>query len=371
MNDFEITVIGAGVVGLAIASQLSQRSSRVLVVEKNSHYGMETSSRNSEVIHAGIYYTPDSLKAKLCVEGNIALYKLCRKHSLTHKRITKLITATSHEELPALETLRINAMQNDVALQFLNANEVQKLEPHIQSCGALFSPTTGIISAHELMSYFFHNAKNNTATMQFQCAVTGIEHYSGGYKILLNENGAHTFITSEKVINAAGLYSDTIAAMAGINIDEEQYRMNFSKGNYFAITSAKRNLISRLVYPAPSNESLGVHAVIDVGGRLKFGPDIEYIDGREFNYTVDKKRKSSFYTAIKKILPHISEDDISAEMCGIRPKLQRRGEPQRDFIIAHEKAKGLDGFVNLIGIESPGLTASPAIAHYVEKILYR
>jgi L-2-hydroxyglutarate oxidase LhgO len=370
MHDVEITVIGAGVVGLAIASRLSQRSSRVLVVEKNSRYGMETSSHNSEVIHAGIYYTPDSLKATLCLEGNKELYSICTQYTISHKRITKLIIATSPHEVPTLENLRINALRNNVVLQFFEAHEVKKLEPHIQSFGALFSPNTGIISAHELMDYFFHTAKNNKTIMQFHCEVVAIEHTASGYKIFINENGTRSFITSKIVINAGGLYSDVIAAMAGINIDEEHYRLNFSRGNYFAVASSRANLISRLVYPAPSNESLGVHAVLDLGGRLKFGPDMEYLDGRVFDYSVDNNRKEMFVHAIKKILPHIAEEDITPDMCGIRPKLQRRGERQKDFVIAHERDKGLEGFVNLIGIESPGLTASPAIARYVENFFF-
>jgi L-2-hydroxyglutarate oxidase LhgO len=369
MPDFEITVIGAGVVGLAIAARLSEKHPSPLLLEKNEKYGMETSSRNSEVVHAGIYYQPGSLRAKLCVEGRDELYSLCRKHNIAHKQITKVITATNENELGKLEAVYQNGIKNGVGLEMLDKAATLKLEPNINTVGSIFSPLTGIISAHELMDYFYHTAVSNGATVQHRCEVVGIEVVKGGYRIDVNEMGLRWSFTSEKVINAAGLYSDMIAAMVGIDIDRVGYRLVFAKGSYFAVTLSKAKLISRLVYPVPRNEGLGVHALIDLGGRLKFGPDLEYLPGAKFDYSVEESRRHAFGESIRRILPAITDDDISPEMSGIRPKLQRPGQPPKDFIIVHEKERGLEGFVNLIGIDSPGLTAAPAIARYVERAL--
>jgi L-2-hydroxyglutarate oxidase LhgO len=370
MADFKITVIGAGVVGLAIAARLSQQHTRLLLVEKNEKYGMETSSRNSEVIHAGIYYEPGSLKARLCVEGRDELYSLCKAHGIGYKPLTKLITATTAAELEKLDGILQNAAKNGVALQVLDKTAALKLEPNIRTEGGLFSPLTGIISAHDLMDYFFHLTQTNGGMVQHRCQVIGIRQCAQGYEIDIEEAGRTSTITSEIVINAAGLGSDLVAQMAGIDIDKEDLRLSYAKGSYFSIIQSKATLISRLVYPMPSNEELGIHALMDLGGRLKFGPDLEYLEGRSINYSVAENKRHPFAESIRRILPGITDEDISPDMSGVRPKLQREGEPARDFVIVHETARGLPGFVNLIGIESPGLTASPAIARYVEKLLF-
>lgn len=370
MTDFEITVIGAGVVGLAISARLSQRHPSIVVLEKNDKYGLETSSRNSEVIHAGIYYEPGSFKARFCVEGRDELYSLCKSHNIAYKPLTKLITATNPAELAKLEHIRQNAAKNGVELQLLEKDAVLKLEPNIRTVGALFSPLTGVISVHDLMDYFFHSTQAQGGTIQPRCKVVEIQQANSGYEIVIEESGLRSTITTEIIINAAGLQSDLIARMAGIDIDKENIRLNYVKGSYFAITPSKAKLVSRLVYPVPSNEGLGVHALMDWGGRLKFGPDVEYLEGRTLEYTVDDGKRHAFAESIRRILPSINDDDITPDMSGIRPKLQKKGEPVRDFVIVHEKDRGLPGFVNLIGIESPGLTSSPAIARYVEQLLF-
>jgi L-2-hydroxyglutarate oxidase LhgO len=370
MADFEITVIGAGVVGLSIAARLSEKHPSIVVLEKNEKYGMETSSRNSEVIHAGIYYEPGSLKARLCVEGRDELYALCKAHNITYKPITKLITATTLPELEKLKSIKQNAEKNGVDLQILDKSAVLKLEPNIRTEGALFSPLTGVISVHDLMDFFYHTLQANMGTVQQRCRVVGIQSVKGEYEIRIDENGNQSSFTSEIVINAAGLGSDLIAEMIGIDIDKEDLRLNYVKGSYFAVAPSKANLVSRLVYPVPVNEGLGVHALIDWGGRLKFGPDVEYLQGRILDYSVAESKQHAFAESIRRILPAINDDDISPDMSGIRPKLQKKGRPARDFVIVHEKDRGLLGFVNLIGIESPGLTSSPAIARYVEHLLY-
>jgi L-2-hydroxyglutarate oxidase LhgO len=368
-KDFEIAIVGAGVVGLAVAARISKWCRNLVVIEKNSHYGMETSSRNSEVIHAGIYYPQGSLKASLCVEGRDEIYALCEQHAIPHQRITKIIIARSAEEIPRLEQLFHNGVRNGARLEFLDAQPTNKLEPHISACASIFSPDTGIISAHGLMDFFYHESCNNGAIIQHHCEVVGIDPDGNGYSLKVKEGDRQTAITAEKVINAAGLFSDRIAAMAGINIDAVGYRLHYCKGSYFAVSSSKAGLISRLVYPLSTNEGLGVHALKDLGGRLKFGPDVEYLPTNELEYSVAESKRNAFFLSIKQMFPLIQEDDLTPDMCGIRPKLQVKGSPQRDFVIADEQPNGLSGFINLIGIESPGLTASPAIARYVEKLI--
>ena len=370
MADFEIAVIGGGVVGLAIAARLSQRHPRLVLVEKNEKYGMETSSRNSEVIHAGIYYEPGSFKARFCVEGRDELYSLCKAHGIRYRPLTKLITAVTVQELAKLGAIQQNAAGNGVELQVLDKAAALKLEPYIRTEGGLFSPLTGIISAHELMDYFFHTIQSNGAIVQHQCRVVGLQRTAGGYEIEYTESGGTASITSEIVINAAGLGSDLVAQMIGIDIDKEQLRLSYAKGSYFTIVQSKAKLLSRLVYPMPSNEELGVHALMDLGGRLRFGPDLEYLESRTIDFRVAENKRHAFAESIRRILPSISDEDISPDMSGVRPKLQKAGEPARDFVIVNETARGLSGFVNLIGIESPGLTSSPAIARYVEKLLF-
>jgi L-2-hydroxyglutarate oxidase LhgO len=369
MADFDIAVIGAGVVGLAIAARLSEKHPNLVVLERNEKYGMETSSRNSEVIHAGIYYPPGSLRATLCVEGREELYAICRQHNIAHKQVTKLITATNQEELKKLEPLYQNGLKNGVVLRMLDRAETLKLEPNINTVGAIFSPSTGILSAHELMDFFYRLALRNGATVQHRCEVVEMEPLKNGYRIMIEESSLRSTFTSEKVVNAAGLFCDRVAEMIGIDPDRSGYRLVFAKGSYFAVTSSKSRLLSRLVYPVPHDEGLGVHALVDLGGRLKFGPDLEYIQGDHFDYAVDESKRHAFGESIRHILPAVRDEDISPDMSGMRAKLQRPGGPPRDFVIVHERERGYEGFVNLIGIDSPGLTASPAIARYVEKLL--
>lgn len=369
MPDIAVTVIGGGVVGLAIASELSTRLTPVVLLERHPRYGQETSSRNSEVIHAGIYYPQGSLKAKLCVEGNILLYELCAKFDIPHRKITKIITATRDEELGELDLLYAKGTANGAELHRKSAAEIHALEPRIVSVGGLLSPNTGIISAHGLMDYFAHAASARGCTIQTHCELTGIERVTGGYKLTIAEPAGTSTFTSEAVVNAAGLESDTVAAMAGIDIDVAGYRLHWSKGNYFAAPASLRGTVKRLVYPVPTQTSLGVHVVLDLGGGLRFGPDVEYLRERVADYRVDESRRDIFAESARKILPFLTNEDLTPDMCGIRPKLQAPGGPFRDYVIREESDRGLPGFVNLIGIESPGLTASPAIARLVAAMI--
>lgn len=369
MADTAVTIIGGGVVGLAVAAELAPHYAPMFVLERNARYGQETSSRNSEVIHAGIYYPHGSLKAQLCVEGRDLLYTLCRKHGIPHRKITKIITATQPAEVPALEQIYAHGRDNGVDLRMLRADEVHALEPAIASVAGILSPETGIISAHGLMDYFFHAAKEHGAEVQTHCEVVGMERKPAGYAVTVLEGDRRSTFTTEWVINAAGLECDTIAAHAGIDVETAGYRIHYCKGSYFALPGPLQKLITRLVYPIPPKESLGVHAVVDLAGRVRFGPDVEYLPRRELDYRVDETKRHEFAQSVRCILPQVKDEDLTPDMCGIRPKLQKAGEPQRDFIIRHESDRGLPGLINLIGIDSPGLTASPAIARYVRSIM--
>lgn len=370
MPDFDTAIIGAGVVGLAIAARLSDKHSGIVVLERNPKHGMETSSRNSEVIHAGIYYTPGSLKARLCVEGRDELYAVCRSNNIPHRQITKIITATNEDELARLGEIYRRGLENGARLELLDKEATLRLEPNVNTVGSIFSPMTGVVSAHALMDFFYHEALDGGATIQHRCEVVGIEKSDRCFTIRISENGTLTSFTSEKVINAAGLFADRIAEMAGIDVGKAGYAQVFAKGSYFVVRSSMAKIVSRLIYPVPLNEGAGVHALLDWGGRLKFGPDVEYLQNRTIDYGVSDSKRRVFGESIRRIVPGIADDDIAPDMAGIRPKLQCKGEPPKDFVIVHEKEKGLEGFVNLIGIESPGLTASPAIARYVESLLF-
>ena len=369
MSDFAVTIIGGGVVGLAIAAHLSQSMQNILLLEKNERYGMETSSRNSEVIHAGIYYTPGSLKARLCVEGRDELYSLCAAHNIPHKRITKIITAAAESELPSLQKIFDTGRRNGVELEMLSASDALKMEPNIRSVGAIYSPTTGILSVHGLMDYYYRTATRNSATVQSRCKVVGIEPANMGYKLIISDGARREEISTERVINAAGLECDTIASLAGIDIDVAGYRLTYCKGSYFACSGPKAKIVSRLIYPISTPDSLGIHALFDLAGRMRFGPDMEYLNERKIDYSIAESKRAAFAQSVRRIVPAIEDSDLTPDISGIRPKVQKKGEPLHDFIIREESDKGLPGFINLIGMESPALTSSPAIARYVETLL--
>ncbi len=366
IDSLNITVIGAGVVGLSIAEELSANYKRVLLIEKNDGFGQETSSRNSEVIHAGIYYPHGFLKASFCTEGNRLLYNLCRERNIPHKRLGKLIVATNDEECEHLENIKKHAEGNGLSdLTLLGKKQVLTLEPEVSARAAIYSPSTGIIDSHSLMRSFCISAESSGAVIAFRSKVTAIHAENGIYEVETN-GGEYRFHT-KVIINSAGLYSDTIAAMAGIDIDQHGYRLKYCKGNYFSASPSPK--LNHLVYPVPPEnaESLGIHATLDLSNRVKFGPDSQYID--EIEYSIDEGRRESFYQSIKNYLPGIKPEYLHPDMCGIRPKLQGPGEAYRDFIIKDEHDIGYPGLINLIGIESPGLTSCVAIARYVRSLV--
>ena len=368
MPDTDFVVIGAGVVGLAVAARLARARANVVVLDRNTKHGMETSSRNSQVVHAGIYYPAGSLKARLCVEGRQRVYDLCLRHAIPHAKTGKLISATRPEELPVLDAIAATALANGVALTRLSETEAHALEPAIASVGALWSPESGIVDAHGLMDHFLREALDAGAVFLPRAEVVGLEPAPGGYRVSARQPGGLESITAERVVNAAGLDADTIAALAGIDVDAAGYRLRWCKGSYFSAPTRLAKTVARLVYPVPAPESLGMHVVLDTGGRLRFGPDAEYLPDRRADYRVAPEKRGEFAAAARRLLPAVRDEDLEPDISGIRPKLQGKGEPFRDFVIAEEGARGLPGFYNLIGIESPGLTAAPAIAEHVARL---
>jgi L-2-hydroxyglutarate oxidase LhgO len=368
LADIDIAIVGAGVVGLAVAREIAQWEKGILVFEKNRAFGLETSSRNSEVIHAGIYYPEDSLKAKLCVEGKNLLYKLCDKHNIPYKKCGKIIVAVEENEISWLEELceqgRINGV-NDLAL--ISRTELKKLEPNIEARAGILSSSSGILDSYALMKLLYSQAREKGVEFVFDTEVVGIERAGAKYKVYIKDrDGISAFIT-RVVVNCAGLNSDRIAQIAGIDVVKAGYKLHYCKGEYFSLDSKYRNFISRLIYPVPEQAGYGIHLTPALDGRVRLGPNARYVG--EADYRVDETQKEAFYNSVKRFLPNINLEDLAPESAGIRPKLQGPEEDFRDFVITHEEKTGLAGLINLIGIESPGLTAAPAIARYVGRMV--
>jgi L-2-hydroxyglutarate oxidase LhgO len=366
LDKVDITIIGAGVVGLAIVAQVAESGRAVYVLEKNETFGRETSSRNSGVIHAGIYYPSGTLKARLCVEGNRMLYELCGRCGISHRQSGKLIVAASDDEVAQLESLMAKGQQNGVdGLMMISRKQLKALELNVEGVAALLSPSTGIIDAHALMRYYLARAQDEKIHIAFNTEVVGIEWTGDGYRVSVKDDSGRFSITSTIVINCAGLQSDNVSGMAGIDIDAAGYRLHYCKGEYFNVSGGKAKKIHHLVYPVPLPRltGVGIHATLDMDGRMLLGPSVEYVDS--VDYAIDDRNRRIFYDGVRAFLPFIEYDDLAPEMAGVRPKLQGPGEDIRDFVIREESDRGLPGFINLIGIESPGLTASPAIARYV------
>jgi L-2-hydroxyglutarate oxidase LhgO len=374
MGKTDLIVIGAGVIGLAVAAEISARQPglSILIMEKHESFGRETSSRNSEVIHAGIYYPAGSLKAQLCVEGNALLYSFCRQWGIAHRRLGKLIVANSPEQVAYLDNLRTQAEANGVwDLEELDTQQIGLLEPNIKAERALFSPTTGIVDTHALMARLEQNALQNGVLPAYCHPVTAIEPITDGYRVhFQNPDGSADAIDCHCLVNCAGLQADRLAALAGVATDQAGYSQHLCKGEYFSLPRGKAALITRLVYPPPLHElaGLGIHATKSLDGHLRLGPNTIYVDDPE-DYSVDPDHAAEFFHSVKSFLPFIEPEDLEPEMAGIRPKLSGPGEPFRDFIIRDESDRGLPGLINLIGIESPGLTCCLSIARLVSDLI--
>lgn len=369
MEKVYITIVGAGVVGLAVAVELSKSYKDIFIIEKNSSFGQETSSRNSEVIHAGIYYPGDSLKTKTCIEGKELLYKFCLKNNIQYKRIGKLIVAIDKNEVKDLESLFKHGLENGVKdLKLFSRDEIKNLEPNIKAEEAIYSPSTGIIDSHSLMKNLVSQFESHHGQIAYNTELIGIDKTKDGFIVSVEDKREGTFQFSSCIfINCAGLNSDKVAKMIGLVKDE--YKVKYCKGDYFRTHSSKARYISRLIYPVPKEDraSLGIHASLDLMGGLRLGPDDEYVE--KIDYNVDVTKRKTFYESVKPFLPFIEFEDLNPDTSGIRPKLQGPQEDFRDFIIKDEIDNDFPGFINLIGIESPGLTASLSIAKIVCRIV--
>lgn len=369
MEKTHITIVGAGVVGLAVAAELSKSYQDIIVVERHDSFGRETSSRNSEVIHAGIYYIKNSLKALTCVEGRPLLYRFCVENNVLHRRAEKLIVAKDSSEVAQLEAILRRGRENGVEdLRWLTQAEVKKLEPNVRAEGAIYSPQTGIIDSHTLMQKLADQFTSRGGMIVYNTEVVGIQKSKEGFEVEVRDTGGETLKVSTKIlINAAGLSADKVSALAGVARPE--YRLKYCKGVYFRVRSSKAKMVSRLIYPVPTENhtGLGVHATLDLAGQMRLGPDAEYVS--EIDYTVEASKQKNFHEGVAGFLPFIEFDDLSPDTAGVRPKLQGPGEPVKDFVIKNEAEEDLPGLINLVGIESPGLTACLSISRRVEKLV--
>jgi L-2-hydroxyglutarate oxidase LhgO len=373
-SDFEIIVVGGGVIGLAIAYQLGRFGHDVLVLERNARVGSETSSRNSEVIHAGLYYPTGSLKASLCVRGKQMLYQFASDNGVPHRRVGKLLVATSSSEIPKLALIGDQAAKNGVSdLIPLTAAEARVLEPAIDCQAALLSPSTGIIDSHALMSSLEGHISCNRGQVVLNANVEAAKVLDDGcFRLQIGGQNEATNVTCQKLIIATGLHSTRLVeALHDKTHRVTSYKvpqLHFAKGHYFALSG--RSPFSHLIYPMPEGAGLGIHLTLDMGGNAKFGPDVAWQD--DLNYDFEDRdgwRSEHFYREIRRYWPSLPDDSLYAGFTGIRPKLAREGEPAADFAIHDSNAHGISGLVTLHGIESPGLTACLAIAETVAERL--
>ena len=364
-DQVDCVVVGAGVVGLAIARAIAMAGRDVIVFERRDSIGSETSSRNSEVIHAGIYYPEGSLKARLCVEGRELLYDFCQSHGVTAKKTTKLIFASDDDETEQLQHLQKHAQNNGVNLDWLDRAQVTRLEPQLECTAALLSPETGIVDSHGLMLALQGDAESHGTVVAFNSPV--IRGLFNSDAITLKIGGAEPMsLSASLVINCAGLGAQSVScSIDGLNTKTVPPQHS-AKGTYFYYSG--KAPFSRLIYPLPGAASLGVHYTLDLSGQGRFGPDIEWVD--TLSYDVDPSRAASFYKAIRRYWPALPDDSLRPGYAGIRPKIQAQGEVAHDFVIQTPQETGVPGYCALYGIESPGLTSSLAIADYVaERVL--
>jgi L-2-hydroxyglutarate oxidase LhgO len=365
LDRLDVAVIGGGVVGLAVARSLAMAGREVIVLEAEPMIGMHTSSRNSEVIHAGIYYTPGSLKARLCVAGKLALYEYAGQADVAHARLGKIIVATRDEEIPTLEKLKAQAAANGVTdLTWLDQADVRALEPTVSCVRGLLSPSTGIIDSHGFMSALRRDAAKERASVLVSSPVLGGRLRDDGIELSIGGADPTTVICGV-VVNAAGLWAQKIAAsIEGVPKDTIPGSF-FAKGHYF--TLAGRSPFKHLVYPVPVPGGLGVHVTLDLAGTARFGPDVSWVDS--IDYAFDESRASSFYPAIRSYFPMLADGSLEPGYTGIRPKLGPKTSPPHDFVLQGPSDHGVAGLVNLYGIESPGLTAALALADDVRALV--
>ncbi len=364
MDKTKYLIIGAGIIGLSIAKTLSDGNKNVVIVEQEDSFGRHTSSRNSEVIHSGIYYPKFSLKSLLCVKGNALLYDYLKKEKVPFKKCGKFIIASSESEKEGINRLFENGTSNGVpGLQVITGDEIKKKMPYIKARYGIWVPSTGILDIHALMINLKQKIIENDAIIAFNTKVTNIVKKHTGYEITFHDGYK---ILSDVVVNAAGLFSDHIAKLVGMDIDNNYYKLSYCKGEYYRTNVIKS--VPNLVYPLPPSnlDSLGIHTRLFLDGSLGFGPNAYYVDN--LDYSINEKYKQLFFESISKYID-ISEEDIYPSDTGIRPRLKDGKKHNYDFIIKNERENGFPNFINLIGIESPGLSCCLSIAEYVKEIV--
>jgi L-2-hydroxyglutarate oxidase LhgO len=366
--DVDIVIIGAGVVGLAIASQVARENREVFILEKNDGFGRESSSRNSGTIHTSILSPRGSFNARLCLEGCSLIYEICRKYGIDYRQTGKMLVAGDDFEAEALETL-YQRRDEGVNMQRLSNREMKNLEPEVKGLDAVLLPEAGVVDAYGLMWCLLGLARIQGAQLICNSELTGIEKTSEGYRITVRGSDGVSNLQTRIIINCAGLHSDKVAGMAGIDTLKEGYQLHYFKGEYYSISSDKGKSVNRrLVYPMLRPGGLvGIHTVLDFDGHVRFGPDFYPVD--EIEYSINDSRKSIFLDGAQRLFSFIVAEDIDPESSGIMPRLYAKNKPFRSFIIRHEQDKGLPGLINLVGIESPGLTSSPAIGRYVGQLV--
>ncbi len=358
-------VVGAGVVGLACAAALAEAGRSVVVVEREPHHGRGTSSRNSGVIHAGLYYEPGSLKARLCVEGRERLYAYARARDIPHRRCGKLVVATESEEAPQLEALAANARANGVAdVDLVGPGDLRRLAPPVRGVLALRSPSTGIVDVHALMDALAAQAARAGAQVLLRTRLEGAARTADGWQVALRSDSGVELAEVAWVVNCAGLYADEVAALALPPAVAHGLTLDWSRGNYFSIRPQAAAAVDCLVYPCPPRDrSLGVHLTLDLDGAQRLGPDVERLSRRIEDYRVDPARGPAFLAAARRYLPHLTPDDLAPAFAGIRP--ERRVAGFRDFYVQEETHRGAPHWLNLVGIGSPGLTSALALGALV------
>ncbi len=381
MDHVDTIVVGAGVVGLAVARALALSGREVMVIEKENAIGQGASSRNSEVVHGGLYYATGSLKVKLCVRGKEMMYAYCAERGLPIQQCGKLIVATDEQQLAKLAQIEAQAVANGVPVQRLSRDEARTLEPELECIQALHSPTTGILSSHDFLTALQGDLENAGGIVALTTQVEKIEFLAPKSNdnrptagVLYAQSAIDSGASAERVeigfkqlVNAAGLYAPQLAQrMQGLYAAHVP-QARFAKGNYYSLSG--KSPFKRLIYPIPSEAGLGVHITLDLGGQAKFGPDVQWLDGindpDEIDYSVDPKRADAFYAEVRKYWPGLRDGQLSPSYSGVRPKIVSKQDAAADFLIQGEAVHRIKGLVNLFGIESPGLTSSMAIGEYV------
>jgi L-2-hydroxyglutarate oxidase LhgO len=366
--DIDVVIIGAGVIGLAIASRVACENRNVFILEKNESFGLETSSRNSGTIHTSVLSPRGSANARFCLEGNPLMYEICREYRVPYLKCGKIIIGADSVDTAILEKV-YQRREEGIRMEWLSQQDMHKLEPDVKAEVGILLPEAGVLDVYNLMRCYLGIAKMRGAQLVCKSEVTAIEKTAENYDIQFEEEDGISHLQTRVVINCAGLYSDRIAAMAGIDTVKERYKQIYLKGEYYSIASGwAKKMDRRLVYPIVRPDRLmGLHNVFDVDRRVRLGPDFYRVD--KIDYSIDDSRKQLFYEGVNRLYSGVGYKDIEPESSGIMPRLYLSTDNFREFIVRHEGDRGLPGLINLVGIETPGVTASPAIARYVSEIV--